>query len=293
MKKRISTYIAICWCSLFLLACSSLQNTPRSPTPLAKTTTTAATAIPTLPLFNDLSSLLQDNAPSTPITEWQKPNPGIEIKEFTIPAHDGLEEKLVVLRLDPTLFRYEVLQNTTAPKSIEQWRKDENAIAVVNGNYYLENLQTAGYLASKSKTYGTLKSPYNGAFFVANGIPEVRYLPTPSKGVPTSADAAMTNYPMMLAGGKNLLTGNSQQTNRRTIIAQDTKDRILLMISKRATITLFDLAAFLEKSELSIDTALNLDGGPSTGLSIQTGTFTYLTDSLSDIPNVIAVYSKN
>ena len=53
---------------------------------------------------------------------------------------------------------------------------------------------------------------------------------------------------------------------RRTVVAQDRAGRILFFVANRGTFTLHGLSRYLVESDLELDVALNLDGGPSSGL---------------------------
>ena len=53
---------------------------------------------------------------------------------------------------------------------------------------------------------------------------------------------------------------------RRTVIAQDTDGRILLLVAPEGNLTLHQLSAFLTDSDMNLDIAINLDGGPSSGI---------------------------
>ena len=55
---------------------------------------------------------------------------------------------------------------------------------------------------------------------------------------------------------------------RRTVIAQDKEGRILFVITPRGHFTLHQLSLYLTESDLNLDIALNLDGGPSSGIML-------------------------
>ena len=55
------------------------------------------------------------------------------------------------------------------------------------------------------------------------------------------------------------------QRSRRTVVAQDTTGRIILLVSPEFHFSLHELAVWLTRSDLELDIAMNLDGGTSTG----------------------------
>ena len=83
--------------------------------------------------------------------------------------------------------------------------------------------------------------------------------------------------------------GNSA---RRTIVAQDLTGRILFIAAPRGQLSLHEMASFLAASDLEIDVALNLDGGPSTGLWLQSDENPVGIDSRAAVPSVIAVTTR-
>ena len=78
---------------------------------------------------------------------------------------------------------------------------------------------------------------------------------------------------------------------RRTIVAQDREGNILLIFTKGNYFTLHEMMNYLLMSNLNIDAALNLDGGPSTGVSININDFIYNIESLP-VPNTMVIKSK-
>ena len=79
---------------------------------------------------------------------------------------------------------------------------------------------------------------------------------------------------------------------RRTVIAQDNEGYILIVVTPRGYLSLHELAVFLANSDLEVDVALNLDGGSSTGLWLDTGPTVVEIDSIAPVPSVIAVHRR-
>ena len=224
--------------------------------------------------------------------EWKIVSPGLEIKEIAVKINEQLDDTVVILRINPQNFSFKILQNVKQPQTISDWLESSKAVVLVNGNYFMENFQTAGYLVIDNKEFGELKKIYNGMFLVKNGVPEIRCLPNQTYQYSSSIEFAINNFPVMIYNSQNLLSGNSVEMDRRTVIAKDKNNNILLIVNRKPNFTLFEMAKFLEKSDLKIETALNLDGGTSTGLAMRVNDFCYVVPSLNQIPNVIAIYKK-
>jgi hypothetical protein len=66
----------------------------------------------------------------------------------------------------------------------------------------------------------------------------------------------------------------------------------VFVVSPDAFFTLKNLAAFLAASDLDLDTALNLDGGPSSGLMLTGPAGLTGVDSWIKVPAVIVAEAK-
>ena len=76
------------------------------------------------------------------------------------------------------------------------------------------------------------------------------------------------------------------------MIARDTSGRILLIACDWAAFTLKELATLLKESDLELDAALNLDGGRSTGMFVNTPAKQFTMDSFEPVPLVLIVDEK-
>jgi hypothetical protein len=76
---------------------------------------------------------------------------------------------------------------------------------------------------------------------------------------------------------------------RRTVVAQDFAGHILFIAAPRGHLSLHETAVFLAASDLEINVALNLDGGPSTGLWLQSDKNPVGIDSRAAVPSVLSV----
>jgi uncharacterized protein YigE (DUF2233 family) len=104
---------------------------------------------------------------------------------------------------------------------------------------------------------------------------------------------AVQAFPMLVhSGGQVGISEDDGQLARRTVVGQDRKGRIVFVVSPDAFFTLKNLAAFLAVSDLELDTALNLDGGPSAGLMLAGPSGSIGVDSWIKIPAVIVAEAK-
>ena len=84
----------------------------------------------------------------------------------------------------------------------------------------------------------------------------------------------------------------SNVTARRTVLASDRQGRILFIVTPFTNVKVADLARWLGASGLNIDTALNVDGGQSTGMYMATGGPSAYTLDFVPVPVVVGVYPR-
>jgi hypothetical protein len=77
---------------------------------------------------------------------------------------------------------------------------------------------------------------------------------------------------------------------RRTVIGQDQEGRILFVVAPRGHFTLHRLSRYLTESDLNLDIAINLDGGPSTGILVANPQ--EIIPSQTPLPIVILAYPR-
>ncbi len=95
---------------------------------------------------------------------------------------------------------------------------------------------------------------------------------------------------LVLPGGQpNTQIDDNQRLAPRSVVAQDRSGRLIFLVSPSMMFTLTGLGEWLSASDLDIDTALNLDGGTSSGLLLRASNQTLGTDSWVNVPSVIVV----
>jgi uncharacterized protein YigE (DUF2233 family) len=105
-------------------------------------------------------------------------------------------------------------------------------------------------------------------------------------------EQATQSSPMLMLGGKRTQFSADASQTRRSIVAMDKQGRLLFIASPGQVLSLDQLADQLAASDLSIDVALNLDGGASTGLYVNGGSPHVAIDSLAKLPLVIIVKAR-
>jgi hypothetical protein len=204
-------------------------------------------------------------------------------------------ESLYLLRINPDqyLFRVEYQAN---PKTLGDWQKDTGALILINGGYFRVegdlNIPT-GLTIINSQTIGSTYEDFAGMLAITDFGPELRWMVQQPYAPDESIESALQSFPLLIKPGGALgfpVQNEDYKQARRSVIAQDREGRFVLIVASRGIFTLHQLSLFLVESDLNLDIALNLDGGPSSGI--------LLADpyeeipALSPLPIVIAVYPR-
>jgi exopolysaccharide biosynthesis protein len=185
---------------------------------------------------------------------------------------DGnLLEKVYVLRLEPGHFRFGVAYHP-APQDLEGWRKETGALIVLNGGYFRQDNGTFipnGLTVVDGEVIGRSFGSFAGMFVVTRDGPELRWLTHKPYDPNEQLIAALQSFPMLVRPGGELGFPEEYEDNqraRRTVIGQDRNGRLLFIVARIGTFTLHQLSVYLIESNFDLDIAINLDGGPSSGV---------------------------
>jgi uncharacterized protein YigE (DUF2233 family) len=214
---------------------------------------------------------------------------GIETRSLDVAA-DAATERIALIRLDPGNVTFQVLYSPGEPRLVSAWAEQTGALLVVNAGYFTPEFQVTGLTISDGQVYGASYGDYAGMFAVPRqGTANVRWLRTSPYDPQEPLREAVQCFPVLVKPGGVMgfpADADAGQTTRRTVVAQDGDGRILFLVAPNGYLSLHALAVWLVGSDLDIDTALNLDGGPSSGLWVASGP---KIDSLVPVPAVIAV----
>jgi len=224
---------------------------------------------------------------------WQPLAPGLERRTY-LPPPENEVTKLITVRIDPNLYVFRVHYHPGAPLNIRQWAEElPGAVAFVNANFFDENENALGLLVTDGQTNGVSFVDRGGTFLVQNGQARVRSnIAEPYQG--ELLEQAVQGFPMLMVDGVQAYSDTAQdQFTRRTVVAQDTAGRIVLLVTPLIGLTLLDLSAFLPTTDMNLVNALNLDGGGSTLMYLNvSGVPEYIVTSLDPVPAVLAVYPR-
>jgi uncharacterized protein YigE (DUF2233 family) len=186
-----------------------------------------------------------------------------------------------------------VLYDRENPRQVSEWFANASPLLAVNAGYFTEDNQATGLIISDGTRSGQSYAGFGGMFAVQGDRVQVRWLVAKPYSPSEPLRQAVQAFPMLVhSGGKAGLSEDDGQIARRSVVGQDRKGRIVFVVSPDAFFTLKNLAAFLAASDLDLDTALNLDGGPSSGLMLAGPAGLTGVDSWIKVPAVIVAEAK-
>lgn len=171
-----------------------------------------------------------------------------------------------------------VNEDSEAPLTIDEWAERLGAPVVFNAGQYDENLSHLGWL----KQNGEWLVPHRHAAWQALLLSG----PTDGAAWARIADLAQAEtgvekryrqviQSMMLVDDTGRIrVRRSHKSACRTIVAEDTLGRILVIVTEGAVV-LADLAEWLLQQDLGILRAMNLDGGVESQLAVSTPELTF------------------
>lgn len=206
-----------------------------------------------------------------------------------IPDGDELAQ-IVVIRIDPERFRFRAIYRAGDPQSLANWRELEpDAAIIINANFFDKSHLVLGAVVSDGIQNGAAYTDRGGLFQLRDGTPSVVGYGSPQAQIDGSVEQAVQGFPLLVSDGQQAYSGSTNgERNRRTIIAEDRRGNILVLISPFLGLSLGDLSAYLPAAGLGIVTAVNLDGGGSTMLALPAAD--YFLPSFDAVPAILAVY---
>jgi uncharacterized protein YigE (DUF2233 family) len=116
---------------------------------------------------------------------------------------------------------------------------------------------------------GSSYGDFAGMFAVTQHGPELRWLAQEPYDPNEPLLAGLQSFPVLVKPGGVLGFPAGEEDNqaaRRSVIGMDRDGRLVLLVASIGNFTLHRLSAYLVQSDLDLDIAVNLDGGPSSGM---------------------------
>ncbi len=241
------------------------------------------------------SSSSSGSGSGTPtLNTWIQAAPGVELRYEDWKSPGDNEDTVTIVRFDARHIRLTVAYQPANPLTMSDWMKKEQATAIINGGYFDEQNNAEGLVVANGQVSGTSYSGFGGMLSVnSQGQISLRSLSEdPYDPNSEQLEQATQSSPLLMLHGKRTQFNTDAASSRRSVVAMDKQGRLLFIASPSQAFSLDELADLLVSSDLSIDTALNLDGGASTGLYANAGSQHVSIDPVTPLPLVIVVKAK-
>jgi uncharacterized protein YigE (DUF2233 family) len=259
------------------------------PTPPVIATSPTFTPAPALPPTMDL-------LPTTLDTGWGLLQTGLERRQINIyDDQNQISESLYIFRLDQNEFQFDIAYSEE-PKSLENWQAQTKAVIVINGGYFrVENEKYIpnGLTISGGKILGGSYGPYAGMLAISKNRSELRWLADTPYDPSENLQAALQSFPVLVKPVGEIGFPKQYEDGlkaRRTVIGQDSDGKILFIVAPKGYFTLHQLSVYLTESDLNLDIAINLDGGPSSG--VLAANSQEIIPAQTPLPLVIIAYAR-
>jgi hypothetical protein len=218
-------------------------------------------------LPHSLFLALRDPAPeATPgQVEWTTAGEGFEAGRLPALADGEKVDEIVLARIDPAKFRFEVLNQPDGKRRLGDWPRETGAALIVNGSYYDRVGRPATPVVNKGVPAGPATyTSQHGAFIVKGSQARIADLTQEDwQAAFNDADTGIVSYPLLIAPDGS--TGRPVQSRwlaNRSFVGVDDQGSVVIGTTASAFFSLDRLAKFLKASPLRLKAALNLDGGP-------------------------------
>ena len=241
--------------------------------------------------LDSTSTATPSNPGTPPLNQWIQAKPGVDLRYEDWKSPSNNEDVVTIVRFDIHRIHLKVAYQATHPMSMHDWMQQEQATAIINGGYFDQQDNATGLVISNGQVSGTSYDGFGGMLSVdSKGAIKLRSLRNqPYDPGNEQLQQATQSSPMLIVAGKRTQFDANAVNQRRSIVATDKQGRLLFIASPGQAFSLDELADILVASDLSIETALNLDGGASTGLYMNAGSQHISIDSFSPLPIVIVV----
>lgn len=191
-----------------------------------------------------------------------------------------------LFRFDLHRYGADVVVTTERPQTARELRQALGAAAVVNGGFFDQRVRPLGLRIVNGRTVVPLRRADWGVLVVRDGHAEIVHTRDFARSAPSGAiTAALQVGPRLLSDGKPLTL--KPQRARRTAVALDRTGSLLTLVITAGAADARTLADRLAAAGFT--TALMLDGGPSTQISLAAGPTTFEQPGGYPVPDLLVI----
>ena len=191
---------------------------------------------------------------------WLKLENGLEVRTFT--RRSGFSTQTITAVRAPAA---RVHVGSQALLRAPDWNKQRGGVAAINGGYFDNNSHAIGLRISEGKRTNPFYARANWGVFAIRDDKAFIAHTRDYKGSPRTREALQCG-PRLVVDGR--VTDLKPQWARRSGVGIDGAGNVILAVSDSALSFENWAALWADKNGLACRDALNLDGGPSTQMSV-------------------------
>ncbi len=235
--------------------------------------------------------------------EWRSLTDGIEyriIERFYADELTNRKVKLHVLRIKQGMFNILVhsLHRDDHKESINSYRKRNNYLIVLSGGFFEPDFHhPVGLVIEHGKELFPVSRHLSGVVWIKDG--QLHLSGTENfQRLSTKPDYAIQGYPRIVDPINKVGIYKQRNIFAHRAAVCTTKKHFILMISDKSFsgLSLYEFALIAQMKEskggLECDIAVNLDGGPAPGISVDKKLVALEVREGWQVPNVIAIGEK-
>jgi exopolysaccharide biosynthesis protein len=193
-------------------------------------------------------------------SRWRQNAPGVEVRVLRAPVGEGA---VTVTAIRTDAWRVQVVAGKSADAA--GWRKRYNAIAAINGGFFDKEGKSLGLRVANRRRVSALHPADWGVFYVRNGQSQVVHSRDYQKQ--RGITQAVQCGPRLVVDGK--VTSLKRQYAQRTGIGVQRDVKVIIAVTELPLSLPGWAAVWADRDGLNCRDALNLDGGPSTQMNLQ------------------------
>lgn len=229
--------------------------------------------------------------PASPAdTGWLLAAPGVETRRVRA-AVTGHEATVSVVRLDPRQARFRVGYAPEAPLPLANWVERTGARVAVNGGFFDADGRSVALLVHDGRFEGSSYVGQGGMFAVSpEGAVWLQSLADQPFDPNVPLAQALQGWPMLVKPsiGASYYAEDYDRA-RRSALGLDHDGRVVLIVASTPVFTLGEFSAWLAASDLELESAVNLDGGASSGLIVRSDSAPERIEPFVPLPIVLLV----
>jgi Phosphodiester glycosidase len=247
---------------------------------------------------------MQTLSAGTDTINWSPIGRGVDYALIPFSSAGRFRGNVLVTRVEPSAVLFRVYYRPGERKTVQDWAVEmPGALLIVNASFSRAGRRAIGLVVISNQVVNPASGrPDSGRFEVEGELPQIGAMTAEQVGAMQTSKQyvdGFEGYPLLIDHGQPVGSIGAYDMGiraRRTVIAQDDKGRILIIVTSPVgptEMTIAQMVSWLQNSTLGVVSALNLDGGLSSQIYIGSKDAPLeFKQGYASVPVVLAVYAR-